>query len=53
MFAAENISDVFVHANQGYSRLSEEESVQLFVFITIFLFIWENAFFGKYRWLCR
>jgi hypothetical protein len=44
MFATENISDIFVRANNDYDSVSEAESVQLIVLVTSFFRAWENAF---------
>ncbi len=44
VFSTENISDIFVRANQDYGSLTEAESVQLTVTVTNILRAWENAF---------
>ncbi len=44
MFANNDISDIFVRANEDYSSLNDAESVQLIVLTTNIFRAWENAF---------
>ena len=44
MFANNDMSDIFVRANEDYSSLTDAESVQLIVLTTNIFRAWENAF---------
>lgn len=44
MFATEDISEIFVRANEDYSTLSDAESIRLVINVTGLFRAWENAF---------
>ena len=44
IFANEDMTDIFVRANQSYDNISEAESVRLIIMVTNFFRAWEDAF---------
>lgn len=44
MFATEDITSIFVRANESYESITEPESVRLIILVTNFFRAWENAF---------
>ncbi len=44
IFATEDITSIFVRANESYESITEAESVRLIILVTNFLRAWENAF---------
>jgi hypothetical protein len=44
IFATEDMTDIFVRANQSYDSITDAESVRLIVLVTNFFRAWEDAF---------
>lgn len=44
IFASEDITEIFVRANESYDSITEPESVRLVILVTNFFRAWEEAF---------